>query len=233
MTRLFKLARLSKLGLSAGVPVALALAAVLTATPAAAQLDNVSKAQKNRTPAQTGAAPLAAPPALPGASSKANQAIPSDKLATDMSPNDALFDAINRGDIGDARDAIKRGAELTARNVLGLTPIDLSVDLSRNDITFMMLSLRGAPTAGSGPKLAAAGGAAKPGAKSPGAKSPGAMSSDAKSGKTLLSAASHKPKPTMAAAPTPPPKRQQLVSSDPGRPAPQAGFLGFGGAPQP
>jgi hypothetical protein len=223
MTRLFKLARLSKLGLTAGVPVALALAAVLTATPAAAQLDNVSKAQKNRTPADTGAAPLAPPPALPGASSKANQAIPSDKLATDMSPNDALFDAINRGDIGDARDAIKRGAELTARNVLGLTPIDLSVDLSRNDITFMMLSLRGTPTAGSGPKIAAAGGAAKPGAKS----------SDAKSGKTLPTAASHKPKPTIVAAPTPPPQRQQLVSSDPGRPAPQAGFLGFGGAPQP
>ena len=37
-----------------------------------------------------------------------------------------------------------RGADFDATNVLGLTPIDLSVDLGRNDITMFLLSLRGA-----------------------------------------------------------------------------------------
>ena len=46
-----------------------------------------------------------------------------------MEPNDALFDAINRGDIAAARDAISRGADLGARNILGMTPMELSVDL--------------------------------------------------------------------------------------------------------
>ena len=64
-----------------------------------------------------------------------------------MSPNDMLFDAINRGDAGDAREALARGADLGAHNVLGMTPVDLSVDLSRNDITFLLLSLRGASRA--------------------------------------------------------------------------------------
>ena len=62
---------------------------------------------------------------------------------TDLPPTDALFDAVNRGDIVTARDAIGRGADLTAHNVLGMTPLDLSVDLGRNDITFLLLSLRG------------------------------------------------------------------------------------------
>jgi hypothetical protein len=59
-----------------------------------------------------------------------------------MEPTDALFDAINRGDIGTARDAISRGADLHGHNVLGMTPLELSVDLGRNDISFMLLSMR-------------------------------------------------------------------------------------------
>lgn len=85
---------------------------------------------------------VAPPPALPGAESHGSGAAPAHGAPTDMEPNDALFDAINRGDVGAARDAISRGADLSARNVLGMTPMDLSVDLGRNDISFMLLSLR-------------------------------------------------------------------------------------------
>ena len=68
-----------------------------------------------------------------------------------MSPNDALFDAINRGDIAAARDALSRGAELDAHNLLGMTPMELSVDLGRNDISFLLLSYR-VRTAGRRPR---------------------------------------------------------------------------------
>ena len=61
----------------------------------------------------------------------------------DMPPTEALFDAINRGDLAAAKDAINRGADINGRNVLGLTPLDLSVDLGRNNISFVLLSLRG------------------------------------------------------------------------------------------
>ena len=61
-----------------------------------------------------------------------------------MQPTDALFDAINRGDIATARDAISRGADLQGQNILGMTPLELSVDLGRNDISFMLLSMRAA-----------------------------------------------------------------------------------------
>ena len=102
----------------------------------------------------------APPPALPGAASHANSVAPATKNPTDMSPNDALFDAINRGDIAGARDALSRGAELEAHNVLGMTPMELSVDLGRNDISFLLLSYRGAGGSDSG---AAQAQAAQPG----------------------------------------------------------------------
>ncbi len=93
--------------------------------------------------------PVAPPPAIPGAQPDADSAvIPADKVAAEMSPNDALFDAINRGDLGAAKDAVNRGAQLDAHNVLGQTPTDAAIDLSRNDITFLLLSLRGAVSSG-------------------------------------------------------------------------------------
>ena len=89
--------------------------------------------------------PVPPPPAIPGAQPDADAAvIPAEKVAAEMSPNDALFDAINRGDYGAAKDAVNRGAQLDAHNVLGQTPTDAAIDLSRNDITFLLLSLRGA-----------------------------------------------------------------------------------------
>ncbi len=152
------------------------------------------------------------PSALPGTHTEKVEPAPADRIATDMAPNEALFDAINRGDMASVKDAISRGAELNTRNVLGLTPIDLSVDLGQNDITFLLLSLRGADSAGSAPPP------------------PGA----AKSAKAdLLAAAKSQPKPAKTAraakeiAP-PAPAAPKLFANDGGTPLPNAGFLGFG-----
>jgi hypothetical protein len=159
-----------------------------------------------------------APDALPGAKTNSDRVTPSNRPVAEMSPNDALFDAINRGDIGDARDAITRGAELDSHNVLGLTPIDLSIDLGRNDITMLLLSMRGAPSA-------------KP--LSTAAK---ANSGAGKPVKPVPAVAARSASPRMAVATkvvsSDPPVKRQLVSTDPGTPAPQVGFLGFGSAPR-
>jgi hypothetical protein len=109
--------------------------------------------------------PEAPPAAIPGAEPDADAAVvPADRLAAEMSPNDALFDSITRGDLSAAKDALNRGAQLDAHNVLGQTPTDAAIDLNRNDITFLLLSMRGtAPSHGlhatqtaQGPKAAAA-----------------------------------------------------------------------------
>jgi hypothetical protein len=154
------------------------------------------------------------PPALPGAS-PGRGAAPADKNTLDMAPNEALFDAINRGDIAQARDAINRGAELNARSVLGMTPLELSVDLSRNDITFLLLSLRG--SAGPRPAVEAAG---KPQAHE--AALVRTASKPPAHGVKTARATSGRP------AAQPVAMRQYAGSSDPGTPDPQAGFLGFG-----
>ena len=65
----------------------------------------------------------------------------------DIGPTAALFDAINRGDGLAARDAINRGADMNGHNILGQTPLDMSIDLNRNPITFLLLSLRDSDTA--------------------------------------------------------------------------------------
>jgi hypothetical protein len=85
---------------------------------------------------------VAPPPVLPGTKSAPEAAAPTASAAT-MSPTDALFDAINRGDGAAARDAVNRGANIDGQNTLGLTPLELSVDLGRNDISFLLLSMRG------------------------------------------------------------------------------------------
>ena len=86
---------------------------------------------------------------MPGAQSQAGSAAPAERIPMDMPPTEALFDAINRGDIAAARDALNRGADIDARNVLGMTPLDSSIDLGRNDISFLLLSMRGAGSAAS------------------------------------------------------------------------------------
>jgi hypothetical protein len=87
--------------------------------------------------------PDIAPPALPGAGAAPGLATapqPAKPITGD--PTTALFDAINKNDYNAAQDALSRGADLTAQDALGETPIALSVDLNRNSITFMLLSAR-------------------------------------------------------------------------------------------
>src|SRR5271165_3374838 len=123
------------------VPASIAVA-LLVAAPTLAQAQAFNQIGNSGKPA---ALPpkIEQPPALPGAASTGGAA-PASRPATDMEPTEALFDAINRGDIGAARDAISRGADLRGLNVLGMTPMELSVDLGRNDISFLLLSMRGA-----------------------------------------------------------------------------------------
>jgi hypothetical protein len=149
------------------------------------------------------------PDAVPGAKARA-PAAPAPKGAADMNPNEALFDAINRGDIGAARDALNRGADLHAQNILGMTPMELSVDLGRNDISFLLLSMRGEDS----------GGGAAP-------KAPPSAA------QLVLEKAAAGPRPraprpakpiTVADKPVATPK---LFANDGGTPLPNAGFLGF------
>lgn len=158
--------------------------------------------------------PLAPPAAVPGATARA-PAAPATKAAGDLQPNDALFDAINRGDIAAARDALNRGADLNATNVLGMTPMELSVDLSRNDISFLLLSMRsedsdrgsqaiGRNTQSSG-KIVLSGKSANPRKATP-AKTVAATSAPA------------------GVRPVATPRR---FANDGGTPLPSAGFLGF------
>jgi ankyrin repeat protein len=158
-------------------------------------------------------APQQQPPALPGASRSPAGAAPASKPPTDMSPNDALFDAINRGDIDVARDAITRGADLDARNLLGMTPMELSVDLGRNDISFMLLSYRGSGNGSQNPPRSAGLGPETGGKTA--------------AGKTGKQAHAAKQAPNQASGTVAAPRTPRLFAGDGGTPSPTAGFLGF------
>ena len=145
------------------------------------------------------------PPALPGAGGSAPA--PLTRAPTDMEPNEALFDAINRGDIATARDAISRGADLHGRNILGMTPLELSVDLGRNDISFMLLSMRAADDT-------------RP------AQSQRATTAK-EDGKRPVRQAKKAPTRPPAPAATSAQQTARLFSGDGGTPNPDAGFLGF------
>ncbi|HEY3847593.1 MAG TPA: hypothetical protein VGL95_10815 [Acetobacteraceae bacterium] len=167
---------------------------------------------------------VAPPPALPGATSHADTVAPATRIPTDMSPNDALFDAINRGDIAAARDAMSRGADLNAQNMLGMTPMELSVDLDRNDISFLLLSYRSSDTSrsASAPGQGAQGQVAQGQAKvaTPGARPKAAAARITGRREQVV------PVKTEAATPQAP----RLFANDGGTPVPGAGFLGFGAA---
>ena len=179
---------------------------------------NIATGRRSQGPAGGADKPATpAPEAIPGA--KARQPVaPATRAPSDLQPTDALFDAINRGDIAAARDALNRGADLNGVNVLGLTPMELSVDLGRNDISFLLLSMRGEdsgrgaravardsapPAAPHGPLPLKAAQAHHPSGK------PGTL-------ETTREAALRK---------TATPK---LFANDGGRPLPNVGFLGFG-----
>ena len=154
------------------------------------------------------------PPALPGARVDKEMVAPAERPASEMQPNEALFDSINRGDIAAARDAISRGAELDAKNLLGMTPLELSVDLGRRDISFLLLSMRGS-----------GGDTAQPPAK--------AAAAEPKVKPAKQARAAHRPAeaPVRTAAEPQPaaPHTPRLFAGDGGSPVPNAGFLGFGG----
>jgi hypothetical protein len=163
-------------------------------------------------------APEPSPEAIPGAKPR-EPAAPALHPAGDMQPTDALFDAINRGDIAAARDALNRGAELNGVNILGMTPMELSVDLGRNDISFLLLSMRGED----------GGRSARPLGRD--APPPLPSGKTAQSGKGAK-VASSKGGPGKAAQansiiPPKPIATPKLFANDGGTPLPSAGFLGF------
>jgi hypothetical protein len=165
-----------------------------------------------------------APTALPGAQTDPSRVAPADKSIHDTPPNEALFDGINRGDIATVRDAISRGADLDAQSVLGQSPLELSIDLGRNDITFLLLSLRGA---GDTTRTA------KPPAQldaqttAKGRKAAAADRAEARAKTrahlTTTGVAAREP----VSAPIR--STQEFASGNGGTPNPAAGFLGFGG----
>ncbi len=190
---------------SAGIAL---LSLLLAVSPADAQLvsSGSATAGASRRTVNPFPATPAPPPALPGARSGAAAA--AQRAPTDMAPNEAMFDGVNRGDIAAVRDAISRGADLNAVNVLGITATDLAVDLGRNDISFLLLSMRGA--------------IAPRGAQTRAANQP-APASTARSAPRAQAA---------SVPPARPSSREAAVSrpvaySGGDTPAPSAGFLGF------
>jgi hypothetical protein len=158
--------------------------------------------------------PVERPPpvGLPGASPKAAPA-PATQPAASMNPTDALFDAINRGDLGAAQDALSRGADLNGTNVLGMTPLQLSIDLEHNDITFLLLSAGGEGSA-QAPQTAGRG---KPPTKV------------VRSATLTRNTERQRTKPMHTAMVAPAPMQTpRLFTGDGGSPIPSAGFLGFG-----
>ncbi|MGX9964347.1 hypothetical protein ACVFYP_13535 [Roseomonas sp. F4] len=144
-----------------GLPLlAAALLAPLVLAPAAS-------AQGIIRPAETQRAPNALAPALPGLAARSTPApIAAGPGTAALAPNAALFDAIGRGDLAAARDAVARGANIEARNALGLSPLDAAVDQGRNEIAFYLLSARdrtrsAPPAQGTNASAAAAASAAR------------------------------------------------------------------------
>ncbi len=158
------------------------------------------------------------PPGLPGTAAKPGESAVG--VQTDLAPTEALFDAINRGDVTEARDAVSRGADINGQNALGMTPVDLSIDLSRNDITFLLLSMR-SQDGGAGPSSVA--------------RAAGPIGKEVKPALRSATARIVRPHAAQATvvarrAPVATPAR---YAGSGGAPIPQAGFLGFGGAGQP
>jgi hypothetical protein len=159
------------------------------------------------------------PDAIPGAKPR-EPAAPATRASGDMQPTDALFDAINRGDIASARDALNRGADMNGVNILGMTPMELSVDLGRNDISFLLLSMRGEDSGRGSRALGRNAPSPEPASKTAQAGRPG----KSVPGKTLPNKTAQAANIPAATKPLATPK---LFANDGGTPLPSAGFLGF------
>ncbi|WP_207539795.1 ankyrin repeat domain-containing protein [Sabulicella rubraurantiaca] len=184
-----------------------AVAALLAALPAAAQAQGALMGRGPLTPQATPTPQREAPQGLPGVAARRGQRpIPAEADPSGMNPNDALFDGINRGDIGTVRDAINRGADVNARNALGLTALDSAVDQGRPEITVYLLSVRGTTSAPPPPSSV-------PQGRATGRPTPLPRETSRRE----------------AAAPVQPaaPARPRLFGNDGGAPRPEIGFLGF------
>jgi hypothetical protein len=157
---------------------------------------------------------VTAPPVLPGTKKAPEAALPSTSPA-DMTPTDALFDAINRGDLAGAREAANRGADINGQNLIGLTPLELSVDLGRNDISFMLLSLRDGDSASRTMARRGTGGTER-------AESVFPAGAPLRSSRRARVTAVSDPAPGEPAAQLP-----RVAAGNGGAPIPEAGFLGF------
>ena len=205
----------------ASIPLALFAWAASPVHDAGAQMRGSGGGMRNP-PLEQGAQ-RPPPPGLPGLQyRRAPEPIPADPNQN-LSPNAALFDAINRGDLPAAREAVGRGADVESRNVLGLTPVDAAVDQGRNEIMFFLLSVRaGSRVAPQPPEAAAA--AAPP--RSSGRRN------------TALPAAPVPAAESRMVAPTRQAPSPRLWVGDGGAANPSIGFLGFdagrpAGAPEP
>ena len=192
--------------------------------PAAAQLSGSGGAGGiHPTPGTSPKGPVvkreAPPPAVPGARAEPTAVAPADRNAADLPPNEALFDAINRGDLATAKDAINHGADLNSTNVLGLTPLDLAIDLGRNEISFLLLTLRG----GSGFNTTQG-----PAATTPQSR-PATARAERDAARTAARDGRAAERQAVAARPSngPSPQAPRLFAGQGGTPVPQAGFLGF------
>ena len=176
----------------------------------------------------TGRKPSAPPPVgVPGARADTELNAPAQAGATDMPPTEALFDAINRGDLAGVREALGRGADIQGHNVLGLTPLELSVDLGRNSISFLLLSLRGGAGYGDGqapPRRTADANATAAPARQSAAERRAEAAAERQARREQQDAAR-----TAARAPASP-RNPALFAGNGGAPAPNAGFLGFDAA---
>ena len=165
------------------------------------------------------------PAGVPGARAEPALVAPAEGIATDMPPTEALFDAINRGDTVAAREAIGRGADIHGRNVLGLTALEQSVDLGRNEISFLLLSLRGG--AGFSAASRDTAGVEKSSPAAARAQRQAEALATAKARRQQL--AEDRASPRVPATPAAP-RNAHLFAGDGGAPVPQAGFLGFDSA---
>ena len=192
-------------------PLALLAAVLLPMPEAAAQFRGGGGGGGARTPGTP--EPTRPPPAaLPGLQyRRAPDPIPADPTQN-LAPNAALFDAINRGDLPAAREAVSRGADIESRNVLGLSPVDAAVDQGRNEIMFFLLSVRAGSSRGGPPPAAEA---AAPAPATAGRR-PAARPAPAAQAERAL-----------PSSPTPQAPNARLWAGDGGAPQPEIGFLGF------
>lgn len=187
--------------------MALSAVALLATSPAFAQ-GMLGRGGATRPPPD--ARPREAAPALPGVAAQRGIApIPAETPPASMNPNDALFDGIARGDIQTVRDAVARGADVNARNALGLTAVDSAVDRGRPEIMFYLLSMRSMASAPTPP--------------------PDRRAPDARAQRAAAAAAARaRPAPQAPAAATGGTARlPQLWQANGGAPQPSIGFLGF------